>query len=86
MKQAGVGDVILALDDEGNKLCEFLVVQTKDKLQALHKPSLKVQKGDVFGKTEDELLEMTGDYVDEVEILKEPSKVAEYFFDQGEER
>jgi len=86
-RKAGNGDIILAKDEEGNKISEFLVVTVDDRLGALHKTSLVIQEGDIFGKTEDELLDMTADYVDSIEIVKEPSKCAEYFFtDSDEER
>jgi len=86
-KQAGLGDIIISYDDEGNELKRFLVVKGNERLAALDRTSLKLQKGDVFGKTEEELLEMTGDYVDSIEIQKEKNKVAEWhFFDESDDQ
>lgn len=87
MGQAGLGDIIISYDDEGNELKRFLVVLGEDRMAALDRTSLKLQKGDVMGKTEEELLEMTGDYVDDIEIQKEENKVAEWhFFEKGDDQ
>jgi len=87
LKKVGNGDMIIAKDEEENKISEFLAVTVDDRIGALHKTSLTVQEGDIWGKTEDELLEMTYEYVDSIDIVKETSKRAEYFFtDSDEER
>lgn len=83
--KARIGDIIVAKDDEGNELKRFLVIVLDDRVAALDKDSLKVQDGDVLDKTREELLEMTQDYVDDIEIVKEPSKTAEWFSYKGDE-
>jgi len=84
MKEVTEGDMIIAKDDEGNEISKFLAVVVDDRLGALHKTSLTVQEGDIWRMTEDELLDMTGEYVDSIEIVKEPSKSAEWFFLEGD--